>query len=125
MKISIIVTLSLFFIFYVSGSFIRAFNDIGTHDFLGYWAAFQALYAGFHQFDFYEVLKIHQSIDSAISSPLMLWAPPWVLTVLYPILQLDFLFGARVWLVVNLALYSFIVSLIFKYKKLAKMPTAN
>ena len=75
--------------------------DFGTHDFIEYWSAYSVLVAGGNPYDPQAMLAVQQGLGSNVSSPLMMWLPPWALLLLFPILPFDFQDSATIWLLCN------------------------
>lgn len=76
----------------------------GTNDFIEYWSAYQLYRSGQNPYDPALLLPIQQAHGWTEAAPLMMWNPPWTLTLLSPILQFDFLIASRIWICCNFVL---------------------
>ncbi len=77
------------------------FPEFGENDFLEYWIAADLLRQGQDPFNPTAVLEAQRALGWQEAKPLMMWNPPWVLTLLDPILRLPFDEAARTFLVFN------------------------
>lgn len=77
--------------------------DFGTPDFQEYWSALRLFEKGIDPY-----IPAHMSEFQRASfgreTPIMMWNPPWLLTLMYPLLQFDFLVSARLWLLAQLVM---------------------
>lgn len=72
------------------------FPEFGENDFLEYWAAGELYRSGSDLYDPASILRLEQRVGWKEPLPLMMWNPPWTLTLLSPLLGADFeLAGAR------------------------------
>lgn len=76
--------------------------NFGGGDFIQYWSALQLLQSGGNPYDPQQMLMIQQGVDAGRSTPLMMWNPPWLLLILYPLGFLSFETARVVWLMLNL-----------------------
>ena len=79
-------------------------NSFGARDFVQYWSAYSAAQAGQNPYDPQVLLEHQQRLGRHDTRPLMMWNPPWTLSILGPVLRLDFSSAARCWFVINVAL---------------------
>lgn len=80
------------------------FGSAGSHDFVQYWAAAQVLLDGGDPYDAEALLAVEKSVGWPESEPLLLWNPPWTLTLVLPLAFLPFGLAAQVWLVIQIGL---------------------
>ncbi|MCB0344199.1 MAG: DUF2029 domain-containing protein [Bdellovibrionales bacterium] len=81
-----------------------AFGSFGTNDFIEFWSAFQLFVVNDNPYDPEKLNAIQVSLGRAQESPLLLWNPPWVLTLMTPLLNLGFAASAQVFIWMNLVL---------------------
>jgi Glycosyltransferase family 87 len=82
----------------------------GTEDFIEYWSAYKAISNGLNPYDPAIMLAIQQPVNGA-TAPMMMWNPPWALTLIAPVLQFNFLTSARLWALISLMLCILVISL--------------
>ncbi|MBL7662827.1 DUF2029 domain-containing protein [bacterium] len=87
------------------------YGEYGTNDFIEYWSAWHAYAAGLNPYDPYVMQATQRLVDPSIDVPLMMWNPPWILTLFSPILSLSFSTAAILWLIVNFLIYLIAVRL--------------
>ena len=84
----------------------------GTEDFIEYWSAYRVLASGQNPYIPANLMAVQATLG-AKGEPLMMWNPPWLLSVMIPVVSLPFEQAALAWALVCLALYS--VSLVLVY----------
>lgn len=77
-------------------------RQIGTRDFIAFWAAYQVFRAGEDPYTGEEVLKIQNSIIKDWQTPQVFLNPPWALVVLSPFLAYDFPVARWMWVAWNI-----------------------
>ncbi len=77
------------------------YGQPGTSDFIEYWSAYQLFIQNKNPYDPKALYEIQQQIGRQTLEPLMMWNPPWLLTLMTPVLQWDFLTASRIWLGIN------------------------
>ena len=88
----------------------------GNRDFIEYWCAYQLARTGQNPYDSSLLLTFQRSIGWSEAHALMMWNPPWLLTVLSPILAFPFYEAGKLFTVLNVALLA--VSAGFSWKLL-------
>lgn len=92
------------------------YGDFGTLDFIQYWSSFHLLQSGQNPYA-YPLLESLQRGMGNSGDIILMWNPPWLLLIFYPILMLPFGEAARVWLYADLiALVGIVVTLNDIYK---------
>jgi len=80
------------------------FGSFGTSDFIEYWSAGQLLRQGKSPYDFDALYNVERSVGWLGETPLIMWNPPWTLTLMLPLAFLPFNIAAFLWFCVNLAI---------------------
>lgn len=97
-----VVAVGLFLLFLYSSTVLLnlglSFGGPGTVDFIQYWSAFQLWISGKNPYDPELILGLQQQLGLVDTKPITLWAPPWVLILLAPVLVLPFEQAALLWL---------------------------
>ena len=75
---------------------------IGTNDFIEYWSAYQLFLGDKNPYDPVLMLEIQRSLKDSVTTPLMMWNPPWLLFFMAPILSFSFGTAASLWFAMNL-----------------------
>lgn len=78
------------------------FPRFGQNDFLEYWSAYHLAAAGKDYTNPELVSEIEIPLGWGEPRPLMMWNPPWTLSILSPLLRLEFDTASRVFLSLNL-----------------------
>ncbi len=87
----------------------RTASEMGSvTDFVDFWAASRLLITGGNPFSPGEVLRVQQSVGYKDSKPLLMWNPPWTLTVVLPFGTLDFIVSQFFWLLLHV--FSILIS---------------
>ncbi|HQH28101.1 MAG TPA: hypothetical protein PLP17_11940, partial [Oligoflexia bacterium] len=73
-------------------------------DFIEYWTAFHIAGRGGNPYDPAAMLAMQRELGRAGTQPLMMWNPPFIFVLLYPILQLPYAASAAVFFWVNVLL---------------------
>jgi hypothetical protein len=89
---------------------ITHFGQFGTNDFIEYWTAFQLFFSQQNPYDPELMLHLQSQLGWTAQTPLMMWNPPWLLLLLWPILTLDFGTAASVWIGVNVACVGLVIA---------------
>ena len=71
------------------------------NDFIEYWAAARLLLGGGNPYSAEQMLRLQSSIGWTDQRPLMMWNPPWALSVVLPFGFFSFEVGRFLWLLVN------------------------
>lgn len=74
---------------------------IGAWDFAEYWTANQLFIGRHNPYDPALLLSAQQSLGRTDPKPLMMWNPPWTLTLLRPVLMHSFEAATHLWLAQN------------------------
>ncbi|MFN8008923.1 MAG: glycosyltransferase family 87 protein [Terriglobia bacterium] len=74
------------------------------NDFIEYWTAVRLLMAGQNPYSAEWVLALQRSVGWTEQRPLMMWNPPWTLSVILPFGLLSFEAGRSAWLLFNLCI---------------------
>src|SRR5689334_13988397 len=82
----------------------------GTRDFIQYWSAFQLWQSGANPFDALQVLRLQERTAFPGPIPVLMWNPPWLLTILSPILNRSFQSAAQLWVICNALLFLLIAA---------------
>lgn len=91
------------------------FINLWGNDFIEYWSAFQLLLAGKDIYSPQEMLAVQsQILQVQDQTPLMMWNPPWLLLLMFPILVFDYHTSLTIWTLLNIALAVFSAILISK-----------
>ncbi len=80
------------------------FGSFGTNDFIEFWSAFELFAHGGNPYDPEQLNAVQQNLGRAEQQALLLWNPPWVLSLMAPILVLDFAASAQAFIFINLFL---------------------
>lgn len=92
----------------------------GNRDFIEYWCAFQLGRSGQNPYDSSLLFTFQRSIGWDENSALMMWNPPWLLTLLSPILSFPFYQSGKLFMVFNVTLLT--VTTAFGWKLLDHRP---
>lgn len=92
----------------------------GNRDFIEYWCAYHLARTGQNPYDSSLLFTFQRSIGWSEPAALMMWNPPWLMTVLSPILSFPFYESARLFIVLNVTLIA--VTTAFSWKLLASRP---
>jgi hypothetical protein len=91
------------------------FGLVGSHDFLEYWGAARLLWHGGNPYDPVALLAVEQGVGWPESRALMMYNPPWTLTLLLPLAPLPFGLATITWLLVQLGLLLGCSLLLWRY----------
>lgn len=80
------------------------YGNVGSRDFIEYWAAFRALQSGSNPYDGMVLHAIEQGAGKPAGATLFMWNPPWTLLLFAPILAFPFPVAAMLWAGLNLVL---------------------
>lgn len=89
-------------------SFVASHIKVPVDDFIEYWSASRLLLAGKNPYSTRE-LSLLQRPYTGSETPLIMWNPPWVLSLLLPFGLLGYPASRWLWLIVNLGLLLFSV----------------
>ena len=84
-------------------SSLSRYGGIGTTDFIQYWSAHKLAARGENFYDPQLLYAIEAAQGLQGEIPILMWNPPWLLALMYPVLQFDFLTSAAIWALINLA----------------------
>ena len=73
----------------------------GVRDFVEYWSASRLLLSGGNPYAPNELLELQRLVGRHSHEPLIMWNPPWTLSLLLPFGFLDFSHGQLFWLLVH------------------------
>lgn len=76
----------------------------GAYDFIQYWSAHLLAQSGQPIYDPQGMLELQHSVAPAITKPIMMWNPPWLLLLMKPLLGVEFSGIAKLFFFVNIAL---------------------
>ena len=79
-----------------------------------YWSASRLLLSGGNPYAPDELLTVQRSVGWRSAEPLIMWNPPWTLSLLLPFGLLDFNLGQFVWLLVNVLAVLISVQLLWR-----------
>jgi len=100
------------------------FPEFGENDFLEYWTASALLDQAADPYDPTLVLEVERSQGWTPDKPLMMWNPPWTVTLLKPFLLLPFDIAARCFLLLNIGaivLSLFLLLKVFHFSELGRI----
>ena len=89
--------------------------DFGTLDFVAYWSAYQAVKVGDNPYSLSSIYPFQSILIKNQKSPQAFLNPPWSLTVLAPVLTLDFTSARFFWIALNVIFIYATVALISNY----------
>ena len=84
-------------------SFLTEHMTVPVDDFIEYWSASRLLLAGKNPYSTTE-LSLLQRPFTGSETPLIMWNPPWALSLLLPFGLLEYSASRRLWLILNLGL---------------------
>jgi hypothetical protein len=70
-------------------------------DFVDFWAAARLLLDGRNPFSPAEVLELQQSVGMSEAKPLLMWNPPWTLSIILPFGALDYHASQFAWMLLH------------------------
>jgi len=77
-------------------------NSGALTDFVSFWASSRILIDGGNPFSPLEVLELQRSLGLSETKPLMIWHPPWTLSLLLPFGAMPFQFSQFCWLLMQI-----------------------
>ncbi len=80
------------------------YGSFGTVDFIEYWSAGQLWLQGANPYDFNAMAQLQNDVGLQDENAIMMWNPPWTLVFMAPLLFLNFLDAAKLWIAINLVL---------------------
>lgn len=85
-------------------------NAVGGTDFIQYWSAYRVATDGGDAYDPVPLKEVQDRVgfETLEARPILFWNPPWTLLVLSPVVWPGFEAATAAWLIVNLALATFI-----------------
>jgi len=78
--------------------------DLPPDDFVEYWAAGRLQLTGENPYSPEQLFALQQSAGWTDDVPLMMWNPPWTLSLVMPLALVDYAIGRGLWFLLNLAL---------------------
>lgn len=87
-------------------SLLFLYPEFGKNDFIQYWTSFQLYIDGSNPYIPENLLNQQQLINPDISSPMMMWNPPWLLALQAPVHIWSFEFSVKLWVFVQVILYA-------------------
>lgn len=125
--ILLILIFAAFAVVLVPEHYFSAFNHLteGNLDLITYWSAFKLLLSGVNPYNDVAVHTIQSELGLDKSEMAkMMWAPPWLLIMLSPILTLSFSKATIVWILLNCVFALLTVEIVLRSLKLhAARPT--
>lgn len=88
-------------------AYASAASQGGVRDFVAYWSAARLLLEGANPYSPAALLLLQRSAGMTEPTPLIMWNPPWVLSLILPLGMMDFLASQFVWLLLNVVLVMF------------------
>jgi hypothetical protein len=82
--------------------FMQKHGDIGTIDFIQYWSAHKLLLSGQNPYNPSLLYRVELEEGLSDRDPIMMWNPPWLVTLLTPVLSFNFLTSSAIWFTTNL-----------------------
>lgn len=83
----------------------RRYDDwLGINDFIEYWSAGQLLRRGQNPYNFEALYAVEKKAGWVEERPLVMWNPPWLLVLLYPLLMPPFGVAATMWFGLSLGI---------------------
>lgn len=92
----------------------RQVEITGVRDFVEYWSASRLLLSGGNPYAPNELLALQQAVGWRSAAPLVMWNPPWTLSLLLPFGVLDFSLSQFVWLLVHVLAVLISVQLLWR-----------
>lgn len=86
----------------------------GVRDFVEYWSASRLLLSGGNPYAPQELLALQQTVGWRSAAPLIMWNPPWTLSLLLPFGLLEFGLSQFVWLLVHVLAVLISVQLLWR-----------
>jgi hypothetical protein len=80
----------------------------GFNDFVGYWSASRLLVSGRNPYSAAALLELQRSLGLDLSSPLVMFSPPWLLSLTWPFAFLDYPAAQFLWLLLHTYLILFV-----------------
>jgi hypothetical protein len=74
---------------------------IAATDFVDFWAAARLLLTGGNPFSPAEVFELQKSVGLAASEPLLMWNPPWTLSLVLPFGAMEYVVSRFCWLLLH------------------------
>ena len=90
-------------------------HEFGTRDFIAYWSAFQAVKIGDNPYLLSSIYPFQNHLIKDQQSTQAYLNPPWSLTILAPVLALDFTSARFFWIALNIFFVCATVTLVSKY----------
>jgi len=82
----------------------QGFRWLHNNDFIEYWSAGQLLRGRHNPYDFSALHELQRQLGRVEAIPLVMWNPPWLLVLLYPLLILPFGAAVAIWLGLSLGM---------------------
>jgi len=92
----------------------KSYGEPGTHDFIQYWASARLVQAGENPYNSDAAAALQRDLGSSHDYAIMMWNPPWTLTILAPVLNLPFGVSAAIWFYLSFCLLLSSSVLLFK-----------
>ena len=71
-------------------------------DFIEYWAGGKLTIEGSNPYDPKEILRVERLIDASIPVTIMMWNPPWTMSLVMPFSLLDYRTASTLWLLIHM-----------------------
>ena len=117
----VLVTVAMLVYAALAGRPPRRFGDAGTNDFIEYWAANAVAAAGGNPYAPAQLVAAEHKAGRLDAVPLMMWNPPWLLTLMRPVLRAPFGVAASTWMGINVVLVVLSAMLIASGFRLARL----
>ncbi|MFN4894700.1 MAG: glycosyltransferase family 87 protein [Pseudomonadota bacterium] len=93
------------------------FGTPGTNDFIEYWSAYRIASDEMNPYEPVNQRERQQGLGRP-GEPMMMWNPPWIFSLMGPVLRFPFHEASQLWLVVSLTLYvSALVLVLSMYRR--------
>jgi Glycosyltransferase family 87 len=107
---------SLFWLYRVSPQLVSK-KMVNYDDFVVYWSAGRLNLRGIAPYDLKQLLPLQLQVGRRYHVPMMMWNPPWTLSLIMPYAAVDYPFGRILWFLSQTALICFCASFIWRFYK--------
>jgi hypothetical protein len=92
----------------------ETFANTAVDDFVEYWAAAQLLLTGNNPCAPDQLVALQQAVGWTNEAPLLMWNPPWTLSLILPFGLVSYATGKLLWLILNFAIVVLCAHLIWR-----------